>query len=297
MAIAKEMGIDGNEPKLDFNDPEIFKNLKQEFEENTDTNDDDDDEDSQTVEVDEDGNEIDSQTKTATETDTEDDIQGIGQTDDDNTEDIPNAKIPRVKYVEEKKKRQAIEAENEALRIQLQELKGDTQEKEFNDYYQAKKQKYINMGYEEDLATGFAEDMLEQYKMVKGISKSEPKESPVDKELLEIMKLKTESEYYDNADAFKKEIKEKMVKFGVTAKTAYNMIVEPESRQKELIQRQRAKGLQGGSDKSQTTVSSNAGAKRPDTIQLSKKDMEVFKILRDGDPTWTLERYRKRINK
>lgn len=287
MAIAKEMDIDTTQETVDYNDPDVFGKLKAEFETNS-LEDDEDDE--ALVDVDEDGNEVETQEQTI-----EDD--GIAHTDDEQTEDIPNAQIPRARFVEEKKKRQAIEAENEALKIQLQELKGNPQDKVFNDYFEAKKQKYIAMGYDDDLATGLAEDLTENYKLTKEGSKAEEKTNPVDKELFEIMKLKTESEYYDNADAFKDDIKAKMVKFGITAKSAYNMIVEPETRQKELIQRQRAKGSQGDTTKSQTTVTSNAGAKRPETIQLNKKDMEVFNLLREGDPSWTLERYRKRLTK
>jgi hypothetical protein len=237
--------------------------------------------------------------------DTLDDEQEVEETtvdsEDENAvdENDTNSKIPRARFVEEKKKRQAIEAENEALKIQLQAIQGNSEEKEFSDYLEKKKQKYISMGYAEDLAQGLAEDLTEQFKMTKSLSgKSTETETVVDKDILEITKLKSESEYYDNADAFIPQIKQKMKELKITAKQAYNLIVEPETRQKELMQRQRAKGVKTDTAKSQPISSNAGGLKTNDAVTLSKREMEVFKILQSEDPKkWTITEYKKYLKK
>lgn len=154
-----------------------------------------------------------------------------------------NAKaVPVSKYVDEKKKRQAIEAERDLLKAKLAEMESNGKnDSEVETYRQSKRKELVDSGLDETYADVFSKQLAELKKETLSAKKSEP---VVDKYSIEINKLKSTEDYYDNADAYADKIKEKMQKFDISAEEAYNMIVKPVSRYKELQQRKLAEGTQ-----------------------------------------------------
>lgn len=167
--------------------------------------------------------------------------QEIAESDKEQA-DEPQKAVPVSKYRDERKKRQAIEAERDLLKSQLAEMESKGKnDSEVETYRNSKRKELIDSGLDEAYADVFSKQLAELKKETLSPKKAEP---VVDKYSIEINKLKTTDDYYDNADAYADKIKEKMEKLNVTAEEAYNMIVKPTARYKELQQRKLAEGTQ-----------------------------------------------------
>ena len=148
--------------------------------------------------------------------------------------------VPVSKYVDEKKKRQAAETERDLWKSKLAEMEANGKnDSEVETYRQSKRKELVDSGLDETYAEVFSKQLAELKKENLASKKSEP---VVDKYSIEISKLKGTDDYYDNADAYADKIKEKMQKLDITAEEAYNMIVKPTTRYKELEQRKLAEG-------------------------------------------------------
>lgn len=200
--------------------------------------------------------------------------------------------VPVSKYVDEKKKRQDAQNENEILKIKLREFELKQGDTELEEYKKSVKERLVKNDMDEAYATIISEELAELKKSTRNIAK----EVPVDKESLEIQKLKLESNYYDNADAFSDKIKENMKKFSISAKQAYNMVVDPVTRQKEMTQREISKPKANPTNNQVSNSSSNLGTKdSASSIKLSPEDQNALIQLQKqyGKSVWSKEKYCK----
>lgn len=272
--------------ELDLN--KLMKGIEQEqLEEDDEENDDE-----VIIEGDEDENDADNDNAEVEEPEEEtSDTEEDSESDEIDLEaDTKGKQVPMAKYIEERKKRQEEQAKIQALELQLKSLQPNKQDDEVSQYRQSIVDEYTGMGYESDFTESLADKLTNLYKLALG-NKKEEKEV-VDKDMLEIIKLKSESTYYDNADSFADKIKESMKKHGVTAKQAYNMLVEPTVRQKELEQRTLAKGT-GSQSKKESTIQSKGGSSSTVNTLKSQSDRDALKMLQESFPNdgWDEKKY------
>jgi len=255
---------------------------------------DDDDDDGDDINVESEDNETEETEDSISES--EEDAE---DSDDSETEESDKSKkpkpttVPLKKLEEERKKRQAIEAELEAQKMLLAKYREKEDSDEITKYREEKKQKYIDKGYEEDLAESLAEDLTELYQSTR--KPAETATVKADKYISAVAELKVSDEYFDNADAYSDVIIEKMKKFEITAREAYGMVVDPTVRAKELQQRKlSASSAKTGKTNSKASIPSSS-AKQGSTsdIVLSKKQEREFQALKREDSSWTRKEYKE----
>lgn len=183
--------------------------------------------------------------------------------------------VPVKKYVEEKKKRQATELELEVMRKRVTELENmKSYDSETEQYLRDTNKELLDSGLDPVYADVFSKKLAELKKDMLATKNREP---VVDGISVEIMKLKNQDEtgYYDNADAFADQIREKMKVMGVSAEDAYNMIVKPATRIRELEQRRLA---EGNKDTRNNASSVRSSASKPNgSAGLPQEEMDALR--------------------
>ena len=220
--------------------------------------------------------------------------EGDDTDQDDNEDAIEEKAVPVKKYVDEKHKRKQAELERDTLKAKMAEYEVKMGETEIDEYKRTVMSEFIDKDMDESYAGLIATKLAELRKEFRATAT--PKEPPVDKEAIAISKLKTESDYYDNAEVYADKIKEKMVKFNVTAKEAYNMTVDPQVRMTEISQRKLAKGNKNEQTNSQITNSSTSKISNATGAgALSEVDRNALKSLVRSNPNdgWNEKKYRR----
>ena len=263
----------------DLNDGEIY-NLPDEIDEDN------------IPELDEDVDDVDDGTEDVDDSEDLDDLDSTADSDEDSDS---KKNVPVKKYVEEKKKRQESEKKLADIEAELQKYRALEVDKEILDYEKSVKDKWLKAGYTEEMATLMAESLVEQRKLI-----TTPKATSMSKYQESIATLKqTGGDYYDNVDVYKEKIEATMIKFEklgepITAQAAYNMVVDPITRQKELAQRQVSKG-KPVSAVSPTVSSSSAKSGASKSSRLTKEDYAFIREMQKSDPTYKASQYEKDV--
>lgn len=196
------------------------------------------------------------------------------------------------KYIAERKKRQEAEAQLTAQNLLIAQYKDKMEESSIEDYRKQKYDRYIALGYDEDLARTISDDLTETYSLAK--STTRPAES--NSKALEIKALRNKSEYFDNAEAYSTKILEQMDEFEklgkpITAQQAYMLVVDPTQRQQELEQRKKAKASSSANTSPDSTITSSST--KPSRSKMSSQDLDALRVLQKNDPTgnWTEKKY------
>lgn len=190
--------------------------------------------------------------------------------------------VPLNTFLEEKKKRKELE---KRLR-QLEEKELDV---EILTERQKIKQKYVDRGYQEDLADLIAED----YSNLKGELKRSTlsKKDHLDEDIEDLAR----DDFYSDAVSFQKEIKAKVKEFkNISVEDAYNLVRNPKIKYKELNEDSEQKRILKRRNESSNNTILNASASSPkNPYPLDDNDKKALIKLQELQPTtgWTIEKY------
>lgn len=222
--------------------------------------------------------------------DKEDSIQGTDQDTDQGTDE---EKVPLSTHLEEKKKRKSLEKK-------IRELEEKELDSSILHEKETIKKKYIDKGYDEDLAVLIADDLINIKSEFKKSKLKEKRNNSFEDDLKELSR----QSYYNDALTFKKEIKTKIDEFSkngidLSPEDAYQL-VRGKTRIKEFItDTEQKEALRRRSEESSSKVPNASSVSPKNPFPLDESDKRALAGLQKLQPAsgWTAEKYWKIKNR
>lgn len=185
----------------------------------------------------------------------------------------PKDSVPLSKYMEEKRKRQEYE------RL----LASQEDQKKLLD----KKQELVNRGWPESEA-----EMLARQEVERDRDRLEMKSRTAE---YDIRDLARSDDFFSDAEAFKDEIKEKMLSLNIDARDAYMLVRGPARMQEVQLEREQRDVAERRTNKQTKKIENASAAPVKSPYKLDADDKKALAELQKAQPNagWTPEKYAK----
>jgi hypothetical protein len=211
---------------------------------------------------------------------------------EESQEDAQSDSIPIATFLELKKKYKEIRHERDSLRVKSLDEESKT-------FIESKKQKYLKMGYNEELATELANDLAE----VRGLASNKTQKNNIETAISEDIADLSIDPLYKDIKEYEDEIIQKVSDakrkgYDLEVEDAYLMVSKHKKKTKHKEQQlndEQIEIIQRKQDRTTTTsnVATSSSANTKSKFNLDAYDKKALSELQKAQPNakWTAEKY------